>query len=920
VEPVNSKQTAVQQSSQTPIKLLGSAATLALITLTPQAGQAQVILPPASSTFYFQTNSPRVCANDGDWYTTLGTGTEPNCGPAFGGEATTSEAPIHRFYFNITQEEIDAAGGTVSIDVLDAESINSVPPGSNPFTPAILDETSGSSDPVRFVLYQLVDPNSILTGDPTGQPEVGRQVIQGGADGQIINFSVTQPGTYLLTSESGALVVPATGVGITDDPDLNDDTNSFRLRIPSIGDFNAGLFRGTFQQNSGSAQNLSAFFLVGPPKPGEASSLFLRNFDLDAPGLFSGPVEYIYENPDGSTDVITGTPSGRTVWNNGGDLNTGGDTVPINNALGVPRAGFWTLSLNGVGSDNQGIVEVRIGDLGVPLNITEVEPQRAGNFTITPDETLSTAVGVPVDHSFVITNNFFTNDFYRLTLTGTDPNYTVQVIDPSTGNPLPLVDGRFETPILSPNESRTFVLRVTPNTGNVLQDVTTITATSFMDEQVRRQAGNPDPNPAPQSVVKTTTIGDLGFRITPSGTETTNTGVPAQHNFEVAVTGTPNTIDLLISEPNDPNFTKQIINRATGQPLTDTDGDGVIDTGVLNPGDPPLQLTLLVTPQPGAPSTNTTVITARDNNNEQATITRITEVANFTITPDTQIETVIGQPVDHEFTVTNIGSLPDVINLIPDGTNPDYTVEIIDPATGQPLPDTDGDGNPDTGTLFQGDSVDLILRVTPGPNATNDDVTLIRAIASSNGAVQTVTKTTTLPDDGTGDITLTKRITRVYRASTGQVQTFDALNPTTLPDGFVGVTIPNPQELAPGDLVEYTIYYNNETTGRVTNLEICDPIPTESEFVGDPTFVPSFQDLYSSGQSIVYNDPNALPLGNGVSISNVFDGDQGEYVNPLTPRASCPGESSGNQGAVVVRVGTVAPGEAGFIKFITQLQ
>jgi uncharacterized repeat protein (TIGR01451 family) len=303
------------------------------------------------------------------------------------------------------------------------------------------------------------------------------------------------------------------------------------------------------------------------------------------------------------------------------------------------------------------------------------------------------------------------------------------------------------------------------------------------------------------------------------------------------------------------------------------------------------------------------VVTGTNSLDDFQQVTKTTRLLNFSITESGQLSTTIGQPVDHPFRVTNTGSTQDIINLTTEGTDPNYTVQIIDPETGNEVTNT--------GPLDPDQSRDFILRVTPGPNATGNDTTIVRGTAQSNGATQTITRTTTI---GLGNITLTKRITRVFRANTGQVETYNALNPASLPAGFVGVTTPTPQELAAGDLVEYTVYFNNDTLGRVTDLEICDPIPTESSFVADPTVVPAFQDVYGGGRGIAYDAPAVLPLGTGTALTNVFDGDQGEFVNPLTPRASCPGQISGNQGAVVVRVGPVEPGEAGFVKFVTRLE
>lgn len=506
------------------------------------------------------------------------------------------------------------------------------------------------------------------------------------------------------------------------------------------------------------------------------------------------------------------------------------------------------------------------------------------SFTMTPDTQLPGVIGQPTIHPFTVTNDGTTPDTINLVPEGTDPNYTVEIIDTTTGNVVT------DTGVLQPGETVNLALRVTPGPNATTNDTTIVRGTSAN-------------NGTSLTVEKITTLQAGTFTITPPGDLTTVIGEPVDHPFTVTnISPNPDTITLT-PVGTDPNYTAQIIDPGTNQPVT--------STGVLQPGTS-VNYVLRVTPGPNANTNDTTIVRGTNTNNETQEVTKITRLSNFNLTTSGQLPGTIGEPVDHPFTLTNTGNIPDTFTLLTEGTTPGYTVQLIDPATNQPVVDSV--------PLQPGETTNLILRVTPGPNATGPDNTVIRATSTDNGATQTITRTTTLADDGTGNITLTKRITRVFRTNAGQVETYSTLVPTTLPPGFVGVTSPTPAELQSGDLVEYTIYFNNDTSGRVTNLEICDPIPTESEFVGDPTFVPEFQDRYSSGQSIAYDGPSVLPLGDGTALSNVFDGDEGEYVNPLTPRASCPGESSGNQGAVVVRIGAVAPGEAGFIKFTTRLR
>lgn len=792
----------------------------AAIAIAPTATAQESRLPEDAGNrgLSFQTSGPALCASIGDWYTSLGLSAAfPTCA---GNPANVPAAPSnagfgleHRFSFTITAADLATAGGSVVVQIEDAE-IARTPPGVPPDidqdeirdtdladpTTVFPDAAETFADPTRFRLFNDTTGAEIpSTNFPNGI------VPSGSANGQTLAFqAVTTPGTYTLTSQTGAFYVQG-GVpgGIAfDDIRYNDDDNGYTIVIAGVDNLLIGQLQGSLQLRrltSGSAAPPSDFrfyVLVGPG----TGELDLRNFDID-----DATVSVDYISPGGNT--LGGTKSSDATWNGGaGTLNTGSDNITgldtqPNGVSTLPDAGAWTIAIGETASLNRGdqfILEARSDSALIP--VIEPQPQQAGNFVITPDTTLATEIGIPVNHEFTVTNQFLTTDIVNLATTGTDPNYTVELLD-AAGNPLPDSDqdGVPDTGILARGETRTYILRATPNTGATGPDTTVITGTSFMDRRIRAQANNG--LPVPQSVTKITTIGDPGFTLTETATLTTQVGVP----------------------------------------------------------------------------------------------------------------------VNHPFTVTNTGSTEDVINLTTSGTDPNYTVTFIDPATGQPVPDTNGDGIPDTGSLPPGGVANLILQVTPLNGTVLEDTTTVTGTSVRTGATQSVDKTTRIGDD-VGNLALYKGITRVFRAATGIVETYN--NPLSPPNiaGFVGTITPNPEELQSGDLVEYAVYYQNDSTVQITNAEICDPIPAGTSFVRSPgSSAAVFQDLYSGERGISFDTPAALPLGNGSALSNVFDGDQGEIVSPLSPRASCPNENAGNNGAVVVRIGTVGPGQVGFVKFVTQV-
>ena len=405
---------------------------------------------PTVNNLYFQTSGPKRCGHIGDWYTTDGSGTSPNCATD-----NLSTDKKHRFNIDITQEMLTAAGGSVSITVVDAESKGS------------LDEVSGASDPTRFTLVNLSNINTVLSSQVVASTAV---------DGTNVVFTITTAGTYQVTSETGARFIN----GDTTEG-LNDDDNTFKIQIPDAGtnpELQAliGQFQGTMQHNSTGKITYDTYFLVGPG----TNSLQLRNFDLDNGATLS------YFNSRGNSPGVAATVSGDGKWNTAtGNLNTGGDTFSVNTSSpGFLDSGLWRINIANLTASNQFALEAN-SNLG-RLVIYDSPPVRAGNFVITPDTTRTTTVGNAVDHPFSVTNLFATSDIINLYLTETNPNHTVQLINASTGLALTDLDndGKLDTGILNPNQKINLILRVTPNLASANIDQTKINAISFMDNKI----------------------------------------------------------------------------------------------------------------------------------------------------------------------------------------------------------------------------------------------------------------------------------------------------------------------------------------------------------------------------------------------------------------------------------------------------
>lgn len=458
---------------------------------------AQTTLPSTAGVS-FQTSGRSRPATIGDWYTT---------------ESSSSTDRIHRFAVNITQQMIAASGGSVAITVNDAESFAGAGPD---------DEVAGTPDPTRFTLRSR-DGLTILNS---------RTIASNSANGTSVNFTVSTAGVYQITSETGAY--PINGDTTVD---LNDDDNSFTISVPSYGSDPAasaliGQFQGSFQQNTGPRLTIPFYFLVGPGM----SSLTLRNFDMDNGGTIT------YTRPSGAS--ISGTVSNNGIWNGGGSLNAGSDSI---SGLTLTDTGAWGLTVNDLTTTNQMILEVNSGS--TRLALYNQVPDRAGDFTLTPATTRSTTIGTAVDHPFTVTNNFLTNDIINLTLSGTSANYTVQLLD-SAGNALTDADGNgaLDTGILTPGQTKNLILRVTPTTGAGATDVTRITGISYMDTRVNSSVNTI--LTVDKTTNRTAPVINLVKSVSPSGDQLPGTDLTYQIAFTNSGNAAANNFRLTDPDPS----------------------------------------------------------------------------------------------------------------------------------------------------------------------------------------------------------------------------------------------------------------------------------------------------------------------------------------------------------------------------------
>ncbi|EYB66988.1 hypothetical protein DEIPH_ctg055orf0018 [Deinococcus phoenicis] len=305
-----------------PRRLLGPLA--ALLGLALPLAEAATI--PTNTSVYFQTSGRERAPTIGDWYTSKTSG-------------NSDTNRFHRFDITITQDQLDLAGGSVTLTVNDAESTAGGTPN---------DEVTVPSDPTRFT----------LRSEGATMPDSGGSLLKqqtypsGSANGQTFTYAFTTPGKYVLFSETGAYPISKDATAT-----LNDDDNSFTFTL-GTADFSPvlGEYQSTIQASS--TTSFDAYFYVAP---GTAGPLYLRNFDLDNGGTVT------YYRPDGTS--VSGTASNNGVWNGGGSLNAGGDSVATD---GV--SGWWRIAVTGWTADNQTFFQANDGINGNRLPLVYVSP------------------------------------------------------------------------------------------------------------------------------------------------------------------------------------------------------------------------------------------------------------------------------------------------------------------------------------------------------------------------------------------------------------------------------------------------------------------------------------------------------------------------------------------------------------------
>jgi uncharacterized repeat protein (TIGR01451 family) len=289
---------------------------LCLAALVPTVLAIEV--PPADSVAQIQTNGPNSVLANGDWYTSRN--------PDAGGPGYHS--------FEIYVPCTVPSAWPITIELYDPES-NYTTIGGAPYPDLdeIRPEPPGIPVPDNTTFTLLAPDGVTIVATNTYTPD-------GGTSQTWVPFTTFTPSDYPCV---GTVITFTLRVTTSDD-----DDNGWRLRVtddpdgtPGTGDeISVGNLQTSYQNASFGCRTFH-FFIEG-----DVITLTLSNFDMDVPYLCPVGCTVVYTTPSGT--AIPGTPSGSTVWNNGGpDYPPPGGDVILD-----PEPGWWqaTLCLN---DDNQ---------------------------------------------------------------------------------------------------------------------------------------------------------------------------------------------------------------------------------------------------------------------------------------------------------------------------------------------------------------------------------------------------------------------------------------------------------------------------------------------------------------------------------------------------------------------------------------
>lgn len=382
--------------------------------------------------------------------------------------------------------------------------------------------------------------------------------------------------------------------------------------------------------------------------------------------------------------------------------------------------------------------------------ITKIKTNIA--LSIEPDQSGNLLPGESIDYSLDITNDGNIKDVVDVTTIQSSSNWSCDLLD-STGTPL--ID----------------------HNGNWIVDIDTLkpfgTTCGITAQIISPASANPgDVDTAlilvrftgHTSVIDTATLittvlsaGSTLVLIDPDQTGYVDAGSTRVYNLTVRNLGSTDDVIDITSEGTSSGWSCSLLDSA-GNPLTDTDSDGIVDVGTVTSGGSVSMKSGITSPsyaQAGERDSTTlwaisSIDTIIRDNAHLTTI--VNSSVSILIEPDCVDSIARGDTASYTLTVTNLGNSVDVIDITTLGGNSDWHFEIDD-VNGTPLQDTDADGKPDVGSVLPNASVNIRALIIPSDSAYagDTDVRIVYATSSNN---ENIYDTATLTTYITGGITL----------------------------------------------------------------------------------------------------------------------------------------------------------------------
>jgi|Deesub1362B_J571_1020462.scaffolds.fasta_scaffold02516_2 uncharacterized membrane protein len=425
-----------------------------------------------------------------------------------------------------------------------------------------------------------------------------------------------------------------------------------------------------------------------------------------------------YSPSDASGDTLCG--DGCTLPGTLSSENTTAGVTGASNGLEFEVAVPWSALGLSPGTPMKFKASSSInGNLPPNQDNTNITDSLYVGVSIYPNNVGGGVKGSTVSYLHTVENLGNAYDTIEISTSGTRSDWSVELFY-ADGTPLSDTDGDGSVDVgsVAPGESVDIIVNITiPSSANEGdEDVTTVTATSSLDESVS------------SSATDTTRVGSI---------------VIIPDNSAKAVPGTVNYYNHTITNNQAKDDTIEVnatsskgwsveLFYADGTPLSDTDGDGSVDVGSVAPGESVDIMVKFYVPagaNPGEQDVITVTITSSLPPYPQSSANDTTTVAErVTIVPDNEGRGGPGTTISYTHTVTNSWNESDVIEISASSSQ-GWEVSFYHSDGVTPLSDTDGDGSVDTGELApNGGSVEIIVRISiPSgvSEGTNDTTTVI---------------------------------------------------------------------------------------------------------------------------------------------------------------------------------------------------